>query len=105
MGLIGPKRYFWLIRATCYEWVTQWHLLASDSQTREGTKVYYIFIAGPNCRFLTDRNPGKCRIVNLSYSNFNSKLEIERQKLIGRKTNIFTEIMFSNSNFLNLSPS
>ena len=46
----------------------------------------------------------KCRIVNLAYLNFNSKLELERQKIRSRKTDIFTEIMISNSNFLNLSP-
>ena len=39
--------------------------------------------------------PVKCRIVNMAYLNFNSKLELERQKIRSRKTDIFTEIMIS----------
>ena len=35
----------------------------------------------------------KCRIVNLAYLNFNSKLELERQKIRNRKTDIFTEMI------------
>ena len=44
--------------AIYYEWVTPWHLLASDSQTREWTQIskYYIIFAGLNGRFLSDIN-------------------------------------------------
>ena len=46
-----------IFRAIYYEWVTQWHLLASDSQTREGTQIskYYIIFAGLNGIFIRQK--------------------------------------------------
>mgnify|MGYP001796937101 CR=1 FL=1 len=72
-------------KGTCLSTLLQpWHII---------TQLLYAYDCnkGNNNKVV----PVKCRIVNLAYLNFNSKLELERQKIRSRKTDIFTEIMIS----------